>query len=256
VCLVVRKTTVVLQGNGALTRMKLRFDSYSMHARVFPVYLTVAPAILALLAALPDGLNLPLGGAAALVFMPLAFFSGQFGASFGKQLERRLWRRWGGPPTTRFLRHSNQEFNQITRDRVHEKLRSLGLHVPTRDEQEQDPRAADEHYESCTEELIRRTRDTSRFPLVFKGLTEYGFRRNLLGLKPIGISIAAIGLITCGWGVVHGWNAAKPPAVAIVAALLTTGLLLSWLVWVTEKTVGTAADRYARFLLEAAMEQE
>ncbi len=236
--------------------MEIKFDSYSRRARVFPVYLTVAPAILALLAALPDGLNLPLGGAAALVFIPLAFFSSQFGANFGKQLEQPLWCRWGGPPTTRFLRHSNQEFNQITRDRVHEKFRALGLHVPTKNEEEQDPRAADEHYESCTEDLIRRTRDTSRFPLVFKGLTEYGFWRNLLGLKPVAIPIAALGLITCGWGVVHAWNAAKSPAVAIVAALLTAGFLLSWLVWVTEKTVRIAANRYARFLLEAALEQE
>ena len=52
-----------------------------------------------------------------------------------------------------------------------------------REEQEQDQCAADMHYQSCTEDLIRRTRDTRESPLVFKGLTEYGFRSNLLGLK-------------------------------------------------------------------------
>ena len=83
-------------------------------------------------------------------------------------------------------RHGNHEFNEVTRGRIHAKLRQLELHVPTREEQEQDQRAADTYYQSCTEDLIRRTRDSRKFPLVFKALTEYGFRRNLLGLKGFG----------------------------------------------------------------------
>src|SRR3972149_7038713 len=183
--------------------MDIKVDSYSMRARVLPVYLTFTPIVLVLASVLPEGLNLPLGGAAALVLVPLAFFAGQLGADFGKKLEKRIWSQWGGPPTTRFLRHSNHEFNRVTRERGHEKLRGFGLHVPTKDDQDQDPRAADEHFESCTEELIRRTRYTSRFPLVFKGLTEYGFRRNLLGLKPLALSVAAVALIASGWSVVN-----------------------------------------------------
>jgi hypothetical protein len=218
--------------------------------------MTIAPIALALAAVLPRGLDLPLGGAAAVVFVPIAFLAGQLGADFGKRLEKRLWRQWGGAPTTRFLRHSNHEFNQITRERVHEKLRELGLHVPSTDEQERDPPAADVHYESCTEELIRRTRDSARFPLVFKGLTDYGFRRNLLGLKPLGLPISIVAFLACVLSAWVGWDMQKPPAVAVGAALLTAGLLLSWVVWVNEKTVGLAANRYARFLLEAALEQE
>lgn len=152
--------------------MGIKFDTYSFRARVLPVYLTLAPAILLLAVLAPDGVKLPLGGAAAVVFVPISFFLSQVGADFGKRLEKGLWRKWGGPPTTRFLRHGNHEFNEVTRHRVHEKLRSLGLKVPTREEQQQDERAADRYYESCTEEFIRRTRDDKRFPLIFKGLLE------------------------------------------------------------------------------------
>ncbi|HEY3216718.1 MAG TPA: hypothetical protein VGK93_09530 [Candidatus Eisenbacteria bacterium] len=236
--------------------MALKIDWYTSHARAFPVYMTIAPVPLVLAAMLPHGRDLSLGGAAAVGFVPVAYLVSQLGADFGKRLEKRLWRQWGGAPTTRFLRHSNHEFNQITRERVHEKLRGLGLHVPSWDEQQRDARAADVHYESCTEELIRRTRDGGRFPLVFKGLTEYGFRRNLLGLKPLGLPIAVVALLVCGWSALAGLNAAKPPDVAVGAALLTCGLLLTWLVWVNEKTVSIAANRYARFLLEAALEQQ
>jgi hypothetical protein len=234
--------------------MELKLDRYSWRARALPVYMTIAPIALVLAAVLPHGLDLPLGGATAVVFVPLAFLAGQLGADFGKRLEKRLWRRWGGAPTTRFLRHSNNEFNEVTRQRVHEKLRGLGLYVPSPDEQERDARAADVHYESSAEELIRRTRNSGLFPLVFKGLTEYGFRRNLLGLKPLGVPVAGAALLGCVWSVVVGWNAHNPPAVAVGAGLLTAGLLLSWLVWVTEKTVNIAANRYARFLLEAALD--
>lgn len=235
--------------------MASKFDHYSWRARTIPVYITIAPIALLLAAVLPRGLDLPLGGAAAVVFVPFAFLAGQLGADFGKRLETRLWRQWGGAPTTRFLRHSNSEFNQVTRGRVHAKLRDLGLHVPSADEEARDAQAADAHYESCTDDLIRRTRDSALYPLVFKGLTDYGFRRNLLGLKPVGLPIGMVALLGCVASAWIGWNAEEPPAVAIGSALLTLGLLLTWLVWVNEKAVSLAANRYARYLLESALEQ-
>lgn len=237
-------------------RVEIQFDTYSFRARVIPVYLTLVPAILLVATLVPEGLKLPLGGAAAVVFVPISFLLSQIGADFGKRLEKRLWRDWGGPPTTRFLRHGNHEFNEVTRGRIHNKLRTLGLQVPNPEEQEQDERAADKHYESCTEELIRRTRDQEKFPLVFKGLVEYGFRRNLLGLKTFGVILAFASLAGAAWSTYSSWSPDNPPAVAIVAGLITAGLLLVWIAWVTERTVKLAANRYARFILEAALEQE
>ena len=237
--------------------MEIKFDTYSFRARALPVYLTLAPVVLLLAAVVPEGLKLPIGGAAALVFAPISFFLGQVGADFGKRLEKSLWTNWGGPPTTRFLRHGNHEFNEVTRGRVHAKLRQLGLHVPTREEQEQDQCAADTHYQSCTEDLIRRTRDTRKFPLVFKGLTEYGFSRNLFGLKAFGVSLSVVGVAGSVWSTYTAWTATNElPAVSLIAGLISAGLLLAWLVWVTERTVKLSADRYARFILEAALEQE
>ena len=236
--------------------MKSILDLYSLCARAFPVYLTILPTALVLSAILPDGLNLPLGGAAAIVFLPLSFLSGQVGADYGKRLEKRLWRQWGGAPTTRFLRHSNREFNLRTRERIHDKLRSLGLRVPSKDEENNDVQSADTYYESCTEELIRRTRNHARFPLVFKGLTEYGFRRNLLGLKPLGLLIVVVSFLLCALFVGIKWNENGELAIAIVATLLVAGLFLTWVTWISKRTVSLAADRYARFLLEAALELE
>lgn len=232
----------------------MKIDSYTWYARVLPVYLTIFPVAM-VIAALPlRGLNLPISAIVSFVFVPLAYFGGELGSDRGKKRERGLWSKWGGPPTTRFLRHSNDEFNHVTRQRVHEKLRTLGLHVPS-PEEEQRP-SADDYYASCTDELIRRTRDSSRFPLVFKGLTQYGFRRNLFGLKPIALPISFISLAICAGSAVLTWQSEDPSAIPIIATAISLGLLLSWLFWVKEEIVHVAANRYARFLLEATLEQE
>lgn len=229
-------------------------DSYSTRARMYPVYVTVSPVVLAIAALVPKGLDLPLAGAAAIVLVPLSFLASQVGADFGKRLENGLWLKWGGPPTTRFLRHDNAEYSSASRERVHAKLRGFGLSVPTKNEEIHDQADADSRWIACTEELIRRTRKKKKYPLVFKGLVEYGFRRNLLGLKPFGLSICITSLIACAWSVWSTWNSNEIAAVGISTTLLSLSLILVWLFWVREDIVFISANRYARFLLEAALD--
>lgn len=235
--------------------MQNKFDSYTWRARVLPVYLTVAPVVLMIAATLPEGLKLPLAGASAVVFVPLSYFLSQIGSDFGKRLEPALWKSWGGPPTTRFLRHDNDEFNPATRVRVHDRLRSLGLDIPTADQEETDGPRALQLYASAVDELRRLTRDTARFPLVYKGNAEYGFRRNMLGLKAFGVTLTLVAIAGTGWALLHEWRAESVLAqVPAVIGLLTVGILLAWLVGVRSASVRITADRYANYLLEAALE--
>ena len=237
--------------------MDFKLDRYTWGARVLPVYLTAAPVVLVLAATLPEGLNLPLAGGAAIVFLPLSFFMSQIAADFGKRLEPALWDSWGGPPTTRFLRHDNQEFNSATRARIHAQLRTLGLRVPTADEEKANRRQAFELYRSAVDDLRRRTRNSACFPLVHKGNIEYGFRRNLLGIKPIGVAISALALLASVWALLCGWytDTVILP-VALVTVLLNTCITLGWLIGVRSATVRITGDRYARYLLEAALDLE
>jgi len=92
--------------------------------------------------------------------------------------------------------------------------------------------------------------------LVFKGLTEYGFRRNLLGLKTIGLPVVILCFLLCVASVWIKRSNNGDLATTISATLLVAGLFFTWLMWVNEKTVRLAADRYARFLLESALELE
>ena len=235
--------------------MDFKVDRYTWVARVLPVYLTAAPAVLAVAATLPEGLNLPLAGVSAIVFLPLSYFMSQVASDFGKRLESALWESWGGPPTTRFLRHDNEQFNPATRARIHAQLRALGLRVPTAEEEEADRERALELYGSAVDDIRRLTRDSERFYLVYKGNIEYGFRRNLLGLKPIGLAITTLALVASGWFLLRGWNTnGVILPVPLVTTLLNAGATGGWLIGVRSATVRLTADRYARYLLEAALD--
>ena len=236
--------------------MNSLFDRYSWRARVIPVYITAMPAVLALVAWLPQSLALPTGAITTIVLVPLAYLASQVGADFGKRLEKHLWLMWDGPPTTRFLRHANDEFNAVTREKLFAKLRSIGLDIPSEDCQERNPRGADTLLEACTSETIRRTRNRERFPLVHQGLTDYGFRRNLLGLKPFGLALSIVAELVCLWRVIVGWGSQEVIAIAMGALVVSLLLLVIWVFLVKERWVAASADRYARYLLEATLELE
>ena len=241
----------------ARLRVDFKLDRYTWGARALPVYLTAAPAVLAVAATLPEGLNLPLAGASAIVFLPLAYFMSQVASDFGKRLEPALWDSWDGPPTTRFLRHDDEKFNQGTRARVHTQLRALGLRVPTVKEEKADRERVLELYGSAVDDIRRLTRDSQRFHLVYKGNIEYGFRRNLLGLKPVGLAITVLALVASGWSLFGGWHTdGVILPVPFVTTLLNTCVALGWLIGVRSATVRITADRYARYLLEAALDLE
>ena len=237
--------------------MDLKLDRYTWQARTLPVYFVGAPAVLAIGSTLPEGLNLSFAGVSGLVLVPVSFFLSQVAADNGKRLETELWRSWGGPPTTRFLTHGNTEFNAETRLRTHNRLRGLGMNIPTAQEQAADPNRALDLYASAVDELRRLTREPGRFPLVLKGNVEYGFRRNLLGMKKLGVGVAVASLATSCWSLWRGWAFSGELApLPLVTVLVIAGIVIGWLFRVRADAVRVTADRYARFLLEAAGDPE
>jgi hypothetical protein len=119
--------------------------------------------------------------------------------------------------------------------------------LPSVDQERADPGAADERYAIATTVLRELTRDSKRFPLVFAENAEYGFRRNSLGLKPIGVvvavgaSLASVELMLANS---FSFRFFGPLIVGVVA-------LIFWLALVRQPWVRSAAEPYAIRLLEA-----
>lgn len=225
-------------------------DAYTIQARLRPALLVALPGGLAVIAWFPEkfvGWGLLVGIATSFGLTALL---AQLGRDQGKKKESQLFESWGGKPTTLMMRHRSRHFDSNTLQRYHQKLAALlpDLHLPSSEEEKADPEGADQVYESCARFLRERSRDKKKFPLVFDENSSYGFRRNLWGMKPVGIGLAIIGVLVCGVAIV--WESfASIPAAAIGCLLVNLALLLWWLLWVKPDWVRLVADAYAERLL-------
>lgn len=237
-------------------------DHYVLHARAMPALFVSIPVIVAAFLFLP--LNLDKWG----TVLALLASCGAFGfisvqvSGLGNKRQRKLFDKWGGAPTSLILSHGNGELNPHTKARYHRNLESLipGLVLPNAEHERADPESAAWKYDDAVNYLLEVTRDKERFPLVYQDNVQYGFARNLLALRGLGLFISAIGLTLSSvpfisqlfsesdnsWGMTLGseWTQA---AVFIASAML--GALL--LALVTETTVEKRAFRYARSLVGA-----
>jgi len=232
--------------------MEIVLDTYARKARLQPALLTALPLGLAALAWFPEGstnwsivwgLFIWCGGATLLT---------QIGRDRGKRIESRLYESWGGKPTTRFLRHCDAP-NKTALARHHKKLQTLlqDIEIPTAEREHLDINRADDTYEACVAFLREKTRDRKRFPLIFEENCNYGFRRNLLGMRAIGISVAIIGVIFTTFQIAYTYfikgNMIHP--IPVICGILSLLLLLGWIFWFTPDWVKIAAEAYAERLL-------
>ena len=163
-------------------------------------------------------------------------------------------REWGGTPTTQLLRHRGAVVNPVLRQHYHVRLCAAfpDARLPSVEEEAAEPHGADHVYEACVARLRERTRDRATFPLVFEENANYGYRRNLVALRPVGIAIAIISLAAAGVRaatLLH--SGSQFPAAAMVTVFGDLVLLALWRFHFDSDWVRIAADAYARQLLAA-----
>lgn len=172
------------------------FDHYVINARLKPAFFVVMPLVVTTIAWCPEAQQL--GGiilAFLITFGVMAFLSNLV-SNLGNQLQERLFESWGGVPTTIILRHSDSTLDTHTKQRYHRWLESKvsGLIMPSPDAETDAAEVADGLYTSATNFLREYTRDKSKYPMVYGDNVAYGFARNLLVMKWIGIGVAIISI--------------------------------------------------------------
>lgn len=245
------------------------FDSYSRQARLFPGLLTLFPIILTAIAWFPRLVTSSWGATLVTIGTSCGLLYGLsvLSRSRGKKVEKRLLAEWGGWPTTLWLRHRDDNLPPPVRARYHAFFaRNVPLFVaPTEQQEAADPKAADHAYASAVKWLQERCRGKA-FPLVEKENAEYGFRRNLRGLKPIGLASCLIALLISALAVIWRYEALLPaissmsmksilaalagikPA-AIGAICVDVAAIVGWITVVRDDWVRDAGDQFARALL-------
>jgi hypothetical protein len=100
--------------------------------------------------------------------------------------------------------------------------------------------------------LLEQTRNKKKFDLLAAENIDYGFKRNLLGLRPIAWPILALAFaanLALGWRAWTGrWDVSTVTALGVGLVLaLSAG---AWL-WVNADLVQQASDTFARRLLSS-----
>jgi hypothetical protein len=111
----------------------------------------------------------------------------------------------------------------------------------------------EEDAEIYTMQLRERTRDSDTYPLVISELAGYGFRRNLLGLRPLGLVASGAAFLAAVYA--FGWSLSVGHEDLVRTAGLSAALdAISIVLWArtSGQWVRSQAFAYARALLNAA----
>lgn len=234
-------------------------DPYERKARVMPGLLVVLP-ILVPLVSVYGPKHIVLSGVLALLGGCGAIYAlASVARMRGKEVEDQLIKRWGGLPTTLSLRHRDTRYDAVTKARYHALAESkLGIPMPTAQDEADDPGKADQIYAGVAVKVREDTRTDKA--LLLKENISYGFHRNSLGVRMLGIvtSIAGIayGLIAAGALTMHpfAWDAtrlADPGLAGGLTIAISAFLLWAWIFHFNARAVRRAGDAYADRLFEA-----
>jgi len=248
------------------------FDDYNRKARLTPALLVSLPVTLLALAFFPDKIWSWGGVITLLAWFGVLRLLANLTRDMGKAKQDELYILWGGKPTTYLLRHRNNQ-NKIELVRRHNKLHDLtGQSLPSESEELANPYLADQTYDTCVQFLLAKTRDQSKFSLLYEENCNYGFRRNLLGIKSLGIITSFLCLLLLTMQCVFsiglfdifielqsksynqiqiGLNFSNFPTFTLGYLLIDIMLLTTWLFGINSDWVKNAAYSYATRLLES-----
>lgn len=234
-------------------KLDLIKDSYDRKARLYPALLVVLPIALEVGAAVSIKASTVESAVSTLVSCGGAFLLTQLARDRGKRGESSLFNQWGGMPSVAILRHRDQRIDPITKDRYHKKLSTLvkGTRAPSAVMETTNPGLSDDTYNAWCTYLRTHTRDTKKYALLFQENVNYGYRRNVWGLRRFGLTTSALSLlVSSGWGYVVYKASGHVQGEFIISALIALSFLLFWGAIVSPAWVQIPANAYAERLIE------
>lgn len=164
----------------------------------------------------------------------------------GAKLEDELKRRWDGLPTVRWLRPDDLSRSDEQKEIWRKAIKKLtGLEVPATDE---DRLYGDRLRDDAVRQLRYKLRESPKAKMVSIHNEEYGFARNIAGLRWVCFTTAVIGTVASIIGFFFGYRPIVSIVISVLEACGAVGLCLGF-----EHYVQHAANRYAESLFAAAV---
>jgi len=232
-------------------------DRYVFNARFLPAAVLLLPGGIAVAAWVPKPGDLVSWGQLLTMVLTTggAMLISHLGRGPGKAKEPALWKEWDGPPTTTMLRHRDGLLDALTKARYHRKLSLLvpDSPAPSPEQESENPAHADVVYTSWVSYLLAHTRAQEKFGLLHASNIDYGFRRNLWGLKFFGILLASLGSAAAlGRAVWSAKSAHVIDWIALAAMIINISLLIVWIRIVSKDWVKITAVSFGVQLLAAS----
>lgn len=230
------------------------FSQYELKARFFPGIIVLTPFALAILILYPELISLESSIFTIMAVIVIIFFLAKLSREAGKKKEKNLMKKMGNYPSTIMLRYSDNEIDSVTKQRYHNffKENVHGIELPSSsDHEKENPDFYEQQYNSAVKWLLENTRDYKKYDLLLQDNINYGFSRNMLGIKPFGIFFSIVACIINPYTLLvhNNHNLSQIPLKVWLSYLVYIIFLSLWIFFVKEKWVKSTAFAYARTLL-------
>jgi hypothetical protein len=234
------------------------FSPYELKARFFPALLILAPLFLTVVIWYPELIELESSIFTIVVLVIILFFFAKLSRELGVKKQKVLLKKWGNFPSTIMLRHRDNTIDAATKLRYHRYLRTNieGLELPTPEEELNNPDFYEDQYSSAIKWLLEKTRDKNKYDLLFQDNINFGFSRNMFGVKYMGIVFCFLAILININGIyqTYNFNLAEIELKIWLSNLISLIFLLLWVFFVKESWVKNSAVAYARTLLSTCEE--
>ena len=219
---------------------------YATRARIKPAFIVFLPLGIALIALFSNIFTGWSFLAWAMSSVGISILLEQISRDLGKRKEDNLFKQWGGKPSTILLSHQKSTLNRTTLHRYQATLFQLTkISFPTIDDEINNQKQAYLIYESYGDFLKEKTRDVNKFRLLFEESINYGFRRNLWGMKTIALCFLFLSSMMIVMKVYLTWEGiTKVQPVDGVALIINALLLISWIFLITPDWIKVTAYQF------------
>ncbi len=235
-------------------RLLLQFfslsDRYERKARLLPGLLLAAVPALTAGAVLQEFASWQKAASSAVgVEFLAAIILGQFARARGRRVEEVFWKAWGGPPTTRWLRPWDQTCSDQQKSKWRGAIKRLtGLSLQASVPQGGSQDDVDRLIADATRQLRYAIRGKPEAAILAIHNEDYGFARNLCGVRWWWVALSLVCLTGCGVAFAIGLRPYLGLGVAgafTVASIFVARELPDY--------VKRCADRYAESLFASAI---
>lgn len=231
------------------------FSRYELQARIFPSFITFFPIGATVLIWYSEFFSLKSSFSVLFVLLIILFSLAKIARECGRKFEKQMKEEEGVFSTTEFLKHHDRKLNRYTKLRYHKFLNENihGMQLPTEIEELESPNSCNEKYNSAVDWLLEKTRDHKKYPLIYENNINYGFSRNMFGIKNVSICLASFSFLIDIFVIYQNDNALIENFYlkAFLSIFVSLYFIVYWVFLVKRTWVKSVAEAYARSLLAA-----